>query len=123
MSEHPAYHFNMSARDMARFGLLFLRNGRWREDQVVPAEWAERSTQAYSDTGGSLDYGFMWWVGPPADRDGHGLYAALGGSGQAIFVIPDLEVVIAHKVDYDTWRGDWGTVYELVRQVIHAKVY
>lgn len=42
---------------------------------------------------------------------------------QAIFVIPDLEVVITHKVDYDTWTGDWNTVFELVRQVIHAKVY
>lgn len=122
MSEHPAYHFNMSARDMARFGLLFLRDGVWREEQIVPAEWVERSTQVYSITGSTLDYGYMWWIGDPADWGGHILYAALGGSGQAIFVIPDLEVVITHKVDYDSWRGGWTNVYDLVRQIIRAKV-
>jgi len=122
MSEHPAYHFDMSARDMARFGLLFLREGRWRDQQIVPSDWVARSTTAYSDTGSTLDYGYLWWVGDPADWGGHALYAALGGSGQAIFVVPDLEVVITHKVDYDTWRGDWGDVYDLVRQILYAKV-
>lgn len=123
ISEHPAYHFGMSARDMARFGLLFLRKGRWREEQVIPEAWVTRSTQPYSDTGGNLDYGYMWWVGNPPDWNGHALFAALGGSGQAIFVIPDLEVVVTHKVDYDTWTGDWNRVYDLVKQVIYAKVY
>ncbi|UCC75223.1 MAG: serine hydrolase, partial [Gemmatimonadota bacterium] len=49
MSIHPAYHFAMSARDMARFGLLFLRNGRWRDEQIVPEAWVPRSTYPYSD--------------------------------------------------------------------------
>jgi len=122
MSQHPAYHFRMSARDMARFGLLLLREGRWRDEQIVPSEWVERSTQAYSVTGNTMDYGYMWWVGYPGDWGGHTLYAALGGSGQAIFVVPDLEVVITHKVDYDTWEGGWTEVYNLVRQILYAKV-
>ena len=122
MSEHPAYHFGMSARDMARFGLLFLREGKWRDQQILPSEWVTRSTTAYSDTGSTLDYGYLWWVGSPADWGGHALYAALGGSGQAIFVVPDLEVVITHKVDYDTWRGNWNDVYDLVRRILNAKV-
>ncbi len=123
MSEHPAYHFAMSARDMARFGLLFLRDGQWRGQQIVPAEWVERSVQPYSDTGGTTwNYGYMWWVGKPEAWGGHRLFAALGGSGQAIFAFPDLQVVITHKVDYDSWRGDWGTVYDLVRQILYAKV-
>jgi len=123
VSEHPAYHFGMSARDMARFGLLFLEGGRWRDQQIVPEAWVQRSTQPYSATGGLLDYGYLWWVGAPGDWEGHRLFAALGGSGQAIFVIPDLEVVITHRVDYETWQGDWDTVYELVKTVIKAKVY
>jgi CubicO group peptidase (beta-lactamase class C family) len=122
MSEHPAYHFNMSARDMARFGLLFLREGRWREQQIVPAEWVARSVVPYSITGSTLDYGYMWWVGRPGDWNGYALYAALGGSGQAIFVVPELEVVITHKVDYDSWQGSWTNVYDLVREILSAKV-
>ena len=123
MSEHPAYHFAMSARDMARFGLLFLRDGQWRGQQVVPAEWVERSVQPYTDTGGNTwNYGYMWWVGKPEAWGGNRVFAALGGSGQAIFVFPDLQVVITHKVDYDSWRGNWGAVYDLVRQILYAKV-
>jgi len=122
VSEHPAYHFQMSARDMARFGLLFLREGSWRGEELLPPAWVERSTQPYSDAGLAFDYGYMWWVGKPGYWDGHDVIAALGGSGQAIFVVRDLEVVITHKVDYDTWRGDWSGVYALVKRILEAKV-
>jgi len=64
----------------------------------------------------------MWCVGKPSDWGGHTLYAALGGSGQAIFVVTDLEVVITHKVDNDTWQGGWTDLYTLVRQILFAKV-
>jgi CubicO group peptidase (beta-lactamase class C family) len=122
MSEHPAYHFNMSARDMARFGLLFSREGRWKEEQIVSADWVKRSTLPYSDAGSAFDYGYMWWVGEPSYWAGHDVIAALGGSGQAIFVVRDMDIVITHKVDYDTWRGDWAAVYDLVKRILVAKV-
>jgi len=38
----------MSARDMARFGLLCLRKGNWNGRQIIPQDWIEESTQAYS---------------------------------------------------------------------------
>ncbi|MGD8966909.1 MAG: serine hydrolase, partial [Anaerolineae bacterium] len=37
-SMHPYYGFRMSTRDLARFALLFLREGRWRDQQIVPAD-------------------------------------------------------------------------------------
>ena len=43
-SQYPAYHMLLSARDMARLGLLMLRQGRWRDRQLIPAEWVRRST-------------------------------------------------------------------------------
>jgi CubicO group peptidase (beta-lactamase class C family) len=48
LSIHPAYPFTMSARDLARFGLLFLNGGRWNASQVVAAEWVRESTVAQS---------------------------------------------------------------------------
>jgi len=45
-SIHRAYPFRMTARDMARFGLLYLRRGRWRDAQLVPAQWVQESTTA-----------------------------------------------------------------------------
>ena len=63
----------------------------------------------------------MWWVGKPQTLAGHTLYAALGGSGHAIFVVTDMEVVVVHRVDYETWRSDWGGVYQLVLRILAAK--
>jgi CubicO group peptidase (beta-lactamase class C family) len=82
----------------------------------------DRSTSLHSVTGGTFDYGYMWWVGDPLSWAGNEIYAALGGSGQAIFVLPDLDVVITHKVDYDTWGSGWSGVYELVRRIMASKV-
>jgi CubicO group peptidase (beta-lactamase class C family) len=45
---HQHYIFAVTARDMARFGYLYLRDGRWAERQVVPADWVRRSTMPYT---------------------------------------------------------------------------
>jgi CubicO group peptidase (beta-lactamase class C family) len=47
-SEHPAYPIRMSARDLARFALLYLHDGRWKDRQIVPSAWVRESTQSYS---------------------------------------------------------------------------
>jgi CubicO group peptidase (beta-lactamase class C family) len=122
VSEHPAYHFSMSPRDMARFGYLVLRDGRWRGEQIIPADWIERMLIPYSDAGSTWGYSYMWWIGKPEAWGGHTVYAARGGSGQAIFVVDDMDVVITHKVD-NRWLGGWSEVYSLVRQILDAKVF
>ncbi|MBL8174382.1 MAG: serine hydrolase [Bryobacterales bacterium] len=93
-SIHPAYPFKMSARDLARFGLLFLNNGKWNGKQVVPEAWVAESTRSYSDasTYGGDGYGYMWWV------DRHG-YSARGAGGHYLYVIPAMRLVVAHRVD------------------------
>src|SRR5258707_6465039 len=66
-SEHAAYPIRMSARDLARFALLYLHDGRWKDRQIVPSAWVRESTQSYSDAntdrGPGLGYGYMWWTG------------------------------------------------------------
>jgi len=59
---HRAYPFRMTARDMARFGLLFLRGGKWNGTQVVPEAWVKESTTAWSDAGTSGGYGYLGWI-------------------------------------------------------------
>ena len=122
MSEHPAYHFSMSPRDMARYGLLILRDGRWRDAQIIPQSWIERMLLPYSDAGSTWAYGYMWWIGKPQAWGGHTVYAALGGSGQAIYVVPDMQVVITHKVDNSRWSAGWGEVNTLVLRILEARV-
>ncbi len=50
-----------TCRDMARFGLLVLEEGRWGDEQIVPAEWIEEATGAPStELNGA--YGYLWWL-------------------------------------------------------------
>jgi CubicO group peptidase (beta-lactamase class C family) len=58
-SIYPAYVFYASARDLARFGLLYLRRGRWGDQQVIPAEWVDESTRPYSTTNFGSGYAYL----------------------------------------------------------------
>jgi CubicO group peptidase (beta-lactamase class C family) len=105
-SVYPAYPFRMTARDMARFGLLFLRNGSWRGRQIIPPAWVKDSVTAYSEAGESGGYGYLWWVSVdgrhlPGVRVPDGTYSARGAGGHYILVIPAHDMVIVHRVDTD----------------------
>lgn len=89
-SLHPAYPFMMTARDMARFGLLYMRNGMWSDKQVVPREWVKESTIAYSESGAGVGYGYLWWVAKGwllGNKIDVPAYRADGSGGQFIVVI------------------------------------
>jgi CubicO group peptidase (beta-lactamase class C family) len=105
-SVYPAYPFRLTARDMARFGLLFLRKGVWRGKQIVPREWVEESTRSYSDAGLAGGYGYLWWVAVngrhlPNVALKDGTFSARGAGGHYILVIPDEQMVIVHRVNTD----------------------
>ena len=89
---HRAYPFRVAARDLARFGLLYLSQGRWKGRQGIPDGWVElssTSTERYGDFGG---YEYLWWVEgdghfPGADLGG-GAFSARGAGGHYIVVVP-----------------------------------
>jgi CubicO group peptidase (beta-lactamase class C family) len=132
-SIHSAYHFRMTARDMARFGLLMLRKGQWNGTQIIPADWVNESTEAHSDARlyGSDAYGYMWWVAKDGLRYKHmpgvnlkqGTYSARGHGGHYIFVIPDYDMVIVHRVNTYI-QGNFVSgrnVGNLLRLILEAK--
>jgi CubicO group peptidase (beta-lactamase class C family) len=108
-SIHAAYMFKISARDMARFGLLMLRQGNWNGKQIVPADWVKETTSYCSDAFvyGGDGYGYMWWVAKNNNKLPHfpfvelkeGAYSARGAYGQYILVIPEYDMVIVHRVN------------------------
>jgi CubicO group peptidase (beta-lactamase class C family) len=87
------YHFGgaflrLPARDLAKFGYLYLNGGNWDGTQVVPADYVAASTQPQSDPPvGPGDYGYQWWV---TNETGHDSFRAMGYGSQLIQVIPDL---------------------------------
>ena len=123
-SVHRAYPVRLSARDLARFGLLLLREGAWAERQVIPRDWVRESTASHSDAGPSGGYGYMWWV---AENGRHfpgvslpdGSFSARGYRGQYLVVIPDWDLVICHRVDSSrtgtrVTKTDFGKLLSLV---------
>jgi len=106
-SVHPAYAIRMSARDLARFALLYLRRGNWAGRQIVPKAWVQESTRAYSKASFGQGYGYLWWTDPfdgviaPTLTLPAGSFAALGAGGQYVLIIPTLDLVIVHRVDRD----------------------
>jgi len=91
-----------TARDFARFGYLFLRNGRWGDKQLVPEEWVEESTRPSQWE--NLSYGYYWWLQdyPDAPTD---MFMADGFQTKRIYVIPSLDVVAVRigENDGDDW--------------------
>lgn len=84
---------NLTTRDYARFGQMFLNNGRWNEVQIVPSDWVHISTRTSAPTAaGAIGYGYQWWV-PQGAIEGE--FMARGIYGQYIYVNRPLGVVIA----------------------------
>jgi CubicO group peptidase (beta-lactamase class C family) len=78
------------ARDFARFGRLYLANGRWNGEQIVPANWTSRSVVAGVRTPDGYTHQHLWWM-PEGDE---GDYYAYGHNGQYVYVNPRAGVVI-----------------------------
>ena len=126
-SIHRAYPFRMTARDMARFGWLFLRGGQWNGKQIVPAAWVKDSVTSYSDAGASGGYGYLWWIAKdgkhlPGVTLPEGSYSARGAGGHYIVVIPPLDLVIVHRVNTDIEERSVTSAQfgELVRLILVA---
>jgi CubicO group peptidase (beta-lactamase class C family) len=93
-----SYGLSLSARDVARIGLLVLNEGRWNRETLVPADWIRQSTSP----GHAITqfYGFLWYLrsGSPSNR-AHGFYGN-GWLGQHLIIYPewDLVAVRLHRV-------------------------
>jgi CubicO group peptidase (beta-lactamase class C family) len=103
-SRFPAYLFDMSARDFARFALLYLHGGKWNNTQVVPEDWVKASTRPYPDSE-SGGYGYLWWTGDSASCTPQripfpkGSFWAEGHLGQYAVVVPSLDLIIVNRLD------------------------
>jgi CubicO group peptidase (beta-lactamase class C family) len=122
LSDHPAYPFRLSARDLARFGVLFLNGGKWRGRQIVPAAWIAESTRPHSATDrGRLGYGYLWWTLRP-DLFGEGAAMASGYGGQKLAIIPAKRLVVVQTVARRADSAGIGTsgFVELLQKIAAA---
>lgn len=84
----------LTPREMAKFGLLYLNDGKWKNNQVVPTTWVKESFEKHSVVQG-VNYGYLWWL-KYLDADGVRYYGkgAQGNGGQKIYVFPKQNIVV-----------------------------
>ncbi len=121
-SKYPAYPFRLSARDAARFGLLFARGGTWQDDRILSENWVSRSSALYSIDSDVMGYGFYWWVMREARFLQHGMYAANGVGNQFIAVLPKLDMVIVNRANtYESESTPMPALLDLIEEVLEAR--
>jgi ankyrin repeat protein len=128
----PAYPFRISARDLARFGLLYLRNGQWHGQQIVPAKWIRESWTPYSVYYGTKTlYGYMNWrmylkgkLLPGGLRLKDNIYWTSGINVHRLYVVPWANLIVVHRVNSDIAIRTPGVeeVDRLLALVLEAKI-
>ena len=91
----------LTARDMAKFGYLYLNRGKWENKQLLSEEWIKTSTHEHvKNIYGRYSYGYQWWI---TNVGGQPAFLASGFGGQIIGVVPSLDMVVY------PWRNRWRT--------------
>ena len=132
-------HIRISARELARFGHLFLNRGKWKNKQLISASWVDTATKAHvsasirleplSGADGRGVYGFNWWangIKPNGKRNWPGapvgMYAASGYNNNDMFVIPEWKMVIVRlgldQGEFAITNTIYSTFLEKVGQAI-----
>ena len=121
-----------SARDVAKFGLLYINDGVIDENQVIPADWIHDSLQTYSmnesyanDIGQFHDigYGYHWWSARVGD---HRINYAVGHGGQLIVLVDEFDMVIVTTAypfylehNSESWRNE-KAIITLVSEFVYS---
>ena len=131
-TRYPAYPFRISARDLARFGLLYLRNGQWRGQQIVPVKWIRESWTPYSVYYGTKTlYGYTNWrmylkgkLLPGGLRLKDNVYWTSGINVHRLYVVPWANLVVVHRVNSDIplRRPGVEEVDRLLALILEAKI-
>lgn len=106
----------INTRDMARFGYLFLRRGKWRNKQIISGTWIKMATTPSKVSG---DYGYLWWLNtaqkqyPSAPATS---FAALGNGSNTIWIDPEHDLVVVWR-----WHRD-RSADEFFKRILAAVV-
>ena len=114
---------SMSARDLAKFGQLYLQNGNWNGTHIVPPEWVETSTMfgAYTSNEwpsdmskiGASNYKYQWWL--LSGNDGN--YSSWGKDGQFVYVNPQKGLVIVRLGETDGGLPWFRIFQEIAKEI------
>jgi CubicO group peptidase (beta-lactamase class C family) len=129
LSMHPAYSFRMSTRDMARFGVLYQKNGIWKNSQLIPSEWIHESTTTFSiaDSTMGVGYGYLWLTIPGESAlgqlAGSSGYFHTGVGVHVMLIVPEHKLVIVQRYDTDgAWEDPGEVGIEIGLMIVNARI-
>jgi CubicO group peptidase (beta-lactamase class C family) len=96
---HGESGLSLTARDMAKIGLLYLEHGRWGDAQIVSEQYVRDSTSRHNDGGPPVKaaYGYQWWISEThINLDA---FFAAGRNSQLIYVVPERDLVASVSAD------------------------
>jgi CubicO group peptidase (beta-lactamase class C family) len=114
-----------SARDFVKFGRLYLQQGMWQGEEIVPASWIAESTRGqvpdeawpgeYQEAGWS-NYGYHWWLASKTEGD----FFALGKDGQFLYLHPSKELIILRlgRRTGDLYSSGWISLFQGIAQEV-----
>jgi len=100
--EIGAFGLHVTAREMAKFGFLYLNKGKWNNKNIISENWIEESTKDHVLRSENKGFGFHWVVSKRVNKL---CFEADGWGGQMISVIPELDMVVVIKCDAINPRG------------------
>ena len=114
-------------RDAAKIGQLVLNRGQWHGQQVVAADWIAQSItprfQAVGYFGGTLFYGYQWWMGRSlAGNREIKWVAAFGWGGQRIFIVPELDLVMMTTTAQYGQPKEGGAAIDILSNIVIPSV-
>lgn len=118
-AEWGGFGLQLTARDLAKFGQLYLNGGAWEGRQIVPPDWVAQSAikQIQPGTANSAGYSFQWWTSTSL---GTPIFYGQGFGGQGLFLIPEKDLLIVALQDpfvsFDQSARQWN---DLVGKVFY----
>jgi CubicO group peptidase (beta-lactamase class C family) len=95
---HSGAGIFISAEDMARFGMLFLNSGKWKDERIISEAWIKKATTPSKP---NVNYGYMWWLNKKGDRHWEGLseniFYAAGFGGNFIVIDKENDLVVVTR--------------------------
>jgi CubicO group peptidase (beta-lactamase class C family) len=115
--ELGAFGLSMTARDMARFGYLYLNKGQWDGKRIIDESWVIESTRDHVRRSDNFGFGYHWVV---SRRGGQLAFNADGWGGQIICVIPSLDMVVVLKSEAESPAAH--AYYDILSALIEAGI-
>ncbi len=125
------YEFHLSARDLARVGVIAAHKGVWQGKPLVPAAWLEECWRPHTKFENGNGYGYLWWLpggvratgGYRPEGESYESALALGSGGQMLMVMPSADIVYVHISPRAVGRATKGdTPSEIGRRLAAARV-